>query len=210
MSHPKFLVVEGKHERFTIPEIIEKAGVPWVKPWPVHLHDADGIGNILGAGIIEAWVKAPGRQAVGIVVDADADPAARWQSLVDHCAAFITLPSTPGPVAETITIAGRQVAFGVWMMPDCTRAGMFEDLLIPLFRPAAAPLHQHVVGFVDQGKALGAGFKADHRSKAILASWIALEEPGQAAWRHDVLGKMVLDDASLSGFVTWFRTLFSV
>lgn len=207
---PKFLVVEGKHEQYTIPEILEQAGVPWNKPWPVHMHNADGVDNILKAGVIDAWVKAPQRTAVGIIVDADADPAARWQSLVDRCAPVVALPPAPAPVIDVITVAGRDVAFGVWMMPNCKDAGMMEDLLIPLFQPGAAKLHQHVTNFVDHGKTLGAGFKDGYRSKALLASWIALEEPGVAAWRHDVLGKMRLTDPSLTPFVAWLKALFSL
>lgn len=81
-KHPRILVVEGKAERWVFPQLLELAGVDWPKGnEPVWIEEQDGIGNILAPDFIETTLKASGVTAVGIVVDADADPASRWKQL---------------------------------------------------------------------------------------------------------------------------------
>ena len=47
----------------------------------MHIEEQDGIANILAPAFIETTLKASGVTVVGIVVDANGDPASRWEQV---------------------------------------------------------------------------------------------------------------------------------
>lgn len=73
--------------------------------------------------------------ALGIVVDADLDLTARWQSLANKLKdlKYQDVPDLP-KAAGTICEGQGLPKIGVWLMPDNTLPGMLEDfvkLLVP-------------------------------------------------------------------------------
>lgn len=109
-THPRILIVEGKDELRVLPEMLELAGIPWPKgAEPVRIEEQDGVANILAPAFIETTLKASGVKAVGIVVDANGDPAARWEALrVRLATIFATFP-TELPLTGVIHEVGRQL-----------------------------------------------------------------------------------------------------
>ena len=79
-------MVEGDEDKRVLPWLIERAGVSWgSKKEPVVIIEAlDGAENLLAAGVIETYLKQSGLSALGVIVDADEDAAARWQSILAH------------------------------------------------------------------------------------------------------------------------------
>jgi hypothetical protein len=70
--HSRVLLIEGKDETFTLPELLEKAGVDWPakkEDAPVWIEKYDGIEVLLELGAIDAQLSASGRDVVGIVID---------------------------------------------------------------------------------------------------------------------------------------------
>lgn len=132
-TYPRVLIVEGKDELRVLPELLELAGIPWPKGnEPVRIEEQDGIGNILEPGFIETTLKASGVTAVGIVVDANGDPASRWEKLRSRLA--VSYPEFPLelPATGVIHQVTDKPRVGVWVMPDNVRAGMLETLLLAL------------------------------------------------------------------------------
>lgn len=61
--------------------LMEHNGVMWPEPPPVFIKDFGGVDEILKPGVVEAEFKESRLEALGIVVDADRDAAARWGQL---------------------------------------------------------------------------------------------------------------------------------
>ena len=86
--HPRLLLVEGREDKFVIPQFMEKF-IPWgesnePQKWPVLIKDFDGIEPLLKPGAIEVELKSPGLKALGVMVDANSDPVSRFRSIRDR------------------------------------------------------------------------------------------------------------------------------
>jgi hypothetical protein len=208
--HPKILLVEGKDERWVLPELLELAGIAWPKGnEPVHIEEQDGVAKLLAPAVIEATLKASGVTAVGIVVDANGDPGARWQQLRARLA-----PLFPGfplelPATGTIHATAGQPRIGVWLMPDNVRAGMLETLLLAL-RGGDEALHTHASAATDQARTLGAPFREAHRAKAELHAWLAWQDPPGQQLHSAVRARQLPPAPVTHGFVAWFKQLFGL
>jgi hypothetical protein len=76
---PRVLLVEGKDEQRLLPELLELGGIEWPdRSPPIWIEEKDGVEKVLEDGSIEAEFQASGLQSLGIVVDANGDPEARW------------------------------------------------------------------------------------------------------------------------------------
>jgi hypothetical protein len=210
-TYPRVLVVEGKDELRVLPELLELAGIPWRRgAEPVRIEEQDGISNILAPGFLEATVKASGVTAVGILVDANGDPASRWKQVRDRLAA--TYPGFPVELAAAGAIheAAEKPRIGVWIMPDNVRAGMLETLLLAL-RIGDAALHDHARDATQQARVLGAPFRDLHRAKAELHAWLAWQDPPGRQLHDAVRGRALPPRPQVTdAFVAWFRRLFEL
>jgi uncharacterized protein DUF3226 len=203
--------VEGKDELRVLPELLELAGIRWPKGnEPVRLEEQDGIGNILAPGFIETTLKASGVTAVGIIVDANGDPAHRWERLRARLVA--SYPGLPVelPATGAIHAVADKPRIGVWIMPDNLRTGMLETLLLAL-RVGDQALHDHARNATSQARALGAPFRDNHREKAELHAWLAWQDPPGRQLHDAVRARHLLPAPPLiDPFVGWFRQLFEV
>lgn len=210
-THPRVLLVEGKDELRVLPELLELAGIPWPKgAEPVRIEEQDGIANILAPAFIETALKASGVTMVGIVVDANGDPASRWEKVRARLATI--RPGFPAelPPAGVIHEVADKPRVGVWLMPDNVRAGMLETLLLAL-RAGDPVLHDHARDATAQARAFGAPFRDVHLEKAELHAWLAWQDP-PGRQLHDAVRARELPPAPsvTAPFVAWFRQLFDV
>lgn len=100
-SHKNVLMVEGRQDKFVIPELIEANGVNWgtrKKP-VVFIRDYDGYTKLVNPLEISTALKDSGLEALGIMVDADEYPDQRWQSLRNAC--LKSIPDLPVELPET-------------------------------------------------------------------------------------------------------------
>jgi hypothetical protein len=121
-TYPRVLIVEGKNEQRVFPYLLESAGIPWPDDdRPVKIEEQDGISNIVAPGFIETTLKASGVTAVGIVVDANGDPARRWERLRARLVA--SYPDFPVelPATGAVHAIADKPRIGVWVMPDNVR-----------------------------------------------------------------------------------------
>ncbi len=210
-TFPRVLIVEGNDEKRLLPELLELAGIPWPKgDEPVNIEQQDGIENILAAGFIETTLKASGVTAVGIVVDANGDPQARWEQVRRRL--VVSYPAFPADLVPSGIIheVPDKPCVGFWLMPDNVRAGMLETLLLAL-RTGDPVLHGHARDATSQARTLGAPFRDAHREKAELHAWLAWQDP-PGRQLHDAVRAKELPPAPpvTDAFVAWFRRLFGL
>lgn len=215
--HPRLLLVEGADELRVIPQLVEKAGIPWggrnePDRWPAKIVDFDGVENMLLPGEIGAQLNSPGLVALGIVADADNDAAGRW--------ADIRRQAEPafGPLPEDLPAGGLVISnaaglrFGVWLMPDCGPPGMLETFLATCVPDPTGGLWPFVVAHCDTAKSdHSAPYLVAHIDKARIHAWLALQDPpGQQL--HAAVMQNILRPGSPEAdrFVRWFRDLFQV
>lgn len=206
------LLVEGKDDLRLVPELIEKAGVRWGPPRNevVRVHETDGYSNMTVQ--FSSQLKNAGLLRIGVLVDANTDPSARWQSLSTMVAAECTLPKQPpaGGFVEPVTASGKRL--GVWMMPDNASLGMMETFLLAL-RPASNPaLLTHAERAVEDAlQTHKAPFSPLHRDKALIHTWLAWQDP-PGRQLHDAVKQAMLDPTLpyAAPFIAWFKLLYEL
>jgi hypothetical protein len=212
--HPKKLLVEGKEDLRTLPELLELAGIPWPpkkEDAPVWIEDYDGIEDLLERGAIEAQLKESGTEAVGVLVDADTSPGARWERIRRRLEErFPSLPKTLSAEGLVHEEAGSP-RIGVWIMPDNVSAGMLETMLLGLRHDASEALKAHVRSSMQQACGLGAPLQPAHHDKGELHTWLAWQEPPGLQLHMAVKAKLLRPtDEAVAPFVRWFKALFEL
>lgn len=206
MSVPFQLLVEGSDDFHVIKNLIARE-LPDIKLQNSRTHEIHysddtspggwGIENLTKQ--IRLRMKDPDTRALAVVLDADVDPAARWDSLRGQ---IPTLPNSP-TAGGTIINAGS-TSFGVWVMPDNNLTGALEDFLVHLV-PAGDRLWPRANEYVTGIPAADCKFGAK-AAKAKLHAWLAVQEkPGRPL--GVAVTSRVLDTThpSARSFLDWLR-----
>lgn len=205
--------MEGATDKHVIPYLMEANGVIWPGPpnHPVEIEWWGSVDEFLRPEAINNAVKVPGREAVGVVVDANGDAAARWDELKTRCdSEFAGLPDRiPAEGLHRVHSLGTR--FGVWIMPDNRFEGMLEDLLARLVPDDAGALYEMARNCVATARSHDAPFKDVHERKAEMYTWLAWQDP-PGLRLHEAVKHRVLDPTRPESrpFVDWFRRLFDV
>ena len=218
-SSPKLLLVEGIDDKHVVWHICNNASASFSaarkdEDMTVTPKDQENTFLISERGnrrqVIDAIrqeVEVPGRQAVGVVIDADADPKSLWQELTNvFSRTNVLLPPVPDPAGTIIPEQPGQPRIGIWIMPDNQSIGELEDFVLKMIPSDDAALLE-AQSFIDKisdgGKILPN--KAD---KAKLHAWLSTRrEPGR-------MGAAIGDgDLETSGdlcqdFMKWLQRLF--
>ena len=117
----KVLLVEGQDDKHVIRHLCARR-----QPIPnFEVLDKGGVHDLLSS--IGPETKAPGRNVLGIVVDANDDLGSRWTAVADRLRqAKINPPDRPEP-SGTIIPGRPQV--GIWLMPNNLSSGELEDFV---------------------------------------------------------------------------------
>lgn len=193
------LLVEGPNDKHVVRHIrLRHAGAP-----SFCILEKDGVDNLLAA--VDREFRVPGRQSLGILIDANDDVAARWAALQDRLARVkVDLPGSPDP---TGTIIESRPRVGVWLMPDNTAPGELEDFVIQMIpaRDAVWPLSQD---YIDGIPCAERKFSGKKQPRAQLYAWLAAREDprrmGEAIRTRD----LAVDGPLCQTFVAWLRKLF--
>ncbi len=170
-----------------------------------------GIDELLRPGSIRAELGQRNLQRLGILLDADDQPAERWQRLRAECAALsLDLPATPPPEGAIVR-SQEGKSLGIWLMPDNQSRGMLETFLAYLVPDEGSALWAYVQEAITEARHRGAPYRDAHRDKAEIHTWLAWQDPPGSQLHHAVLQKM-LDPQSerAKTFVTWFRRLYEL
>ena len=174
----KVLMVEGTDDEHVLKHICGSYGIPHLDKVEPH----EGVDHLLESIPIELSLNPEDGDVVGVVIDADADLGARWQSLRDIFtqAGYPNVPAQPDPngtilAAPDGTLLPRA---GVWLMPDNKTPGILEDFLRFLVPDRQSALFAHAersVATVPERL-----FSQNDTPKAVIHTWLAWqEEPGR-------------------------------
>lgn len=198
------LLVEGNDDQHVLWALCEK--------FAIHQNfdviNGDGIDNLFAQ--IPVRFKQSGIETIGIIIDADTDLAGRWQTLTQiFCSLGIYLPDTI-PSAGYISSADTMLRIGIWIMPNNKLDGMLEDFIAFLVPPTDTlmPIIAEHIDAIEH-KQLNK-YKLIHRSKAIIHSWLSIQEvPGTPLGLSITKKYLAADDSTCASFIDWIKTLYS-
>ena len=212
-NYSRVLLVEGKYDRFVIPELMEANGVNWGtrKKTIVFLRDYEGYQNLVDPEVISTELQASGLSALGIMIDADDNPTGRWQSVRN--ASLKSIPDLPETLPEDglIQTTPTGIRFGIWIMPDNKMRGMLETFLIYMIPTDSATLWQFAQAVTQEAKSQGAVFTDSHLDKANIYTWLAWQNP-PGRQLHQAIMEHILhpNHPNAQKFVIWFKTLYGL
>ena len=119
----RVLLVEGQNDRHVAEHVYWKSFDS--KP-PFAVLDKGGFSRLRDA--IGPELKAPDREVVGIIADANDDLTARWTAVTDRLRTARPGIETGDP-APGGTIVGSAPRVGIWLWPDNESGGELEDFI---------------------------------------------------------------------------------
>lgn len=199
-----YLLVEGNDDEHVLYSLLTHHQIPE----RFKIRNKQGIDKLLES--LDVELKRSGLDRLGIIVDADIDLPARWQSLRSILSASgYNVPLTPG-LNGTIIKQVDQPTVGVWVMPNNNLPGMLEDFasfLIPsddILWPLSDSVVQQVV-------AQERRFPESHLMKARIHSWLAWQkEPGMPLGLAITSRYLDADASHAQQLVAWIRQLFDL
>lgn len=196
----KVLFVEGQDDRHVVRHLRDR-NLPALS---FAIQDKGGVDALLES--VGPEIKAPGRAAVGFVLDANDNPDSRWRAVADRIRkADILLPQAP---RRGGTIMKGLPRVGVWLMPDNRSAGELEDFvqkMIPKDDPVWELARQYIGKIPEEAQK----FLPKKQSRAELHAWLATRENpglmGSAIGRGD----LKTDGDLCAAFLAWLKVLFA-
>ena len=163
----------------------------------------EGSDQLLKAIPVE--MKVSGRRAVGILMDANDNPEARWQAIAARLnAEEVALPEAPVQGGAVIHADPR---IGIWLMPDNQSGGELEDFVVQLL-PQGDPVWPLAGQFIDGIPEEHRKFPQQKKVRARLHAWLATrQEPMKmgTAIRAESLDPHA---QIATHFVNWLAALF--
>ena len=153
-------------------------------------------------------ILAPGRKAVGILVDANDDLDARWDAVAHRLREEnIEVPRTPEPTGTLIEGTSRIPRVGIWLMPNNTSPGELENFVSEMI-PDDDPVWPRSQCYIDGIPEDDREFKKKKIMRAKVHAWLATRgEPrkmGGAIYAQDLR----VDGPLSTTFANWLRQLF--
>ena len=165
--------------------------------------DKEGIEVLLEA--IGSEIQAPGRKAVGILVDANDDLDARWNTVAKRLREEnIEVPSNP---ELTGTIIDSTPRVGIWLMPNNTSPGELENFVSEMI-PADDPVWPLSEDYIDGIPEADRKFTEKKILRAKLYAWLATREDPRQMGAAIGARDLHVDRPLSTTFANWLRQLF--
>lgn len=196
------MLVEGNDDFNVVWRIAEIRSIP-----QFHIYEAGGIDNLLAR--IDLQSRVPGRRALGILVDANDNPTARWQAISHRLAPLgITLPQNPDPAGTIIPAQNDLPRIGVWLWPDNRNPGELEDFIISLI-PQNDPIWPLSEEYIDAILARHLNkFTPGKKSRAQVHAWLAVREDPRRMGQAIQYGDLNPNAPPFAAFANWLTRLF--
>ena len=199
----QLLLVEGPDDQHVVRHLWERGHG---QALPFHISSRGGVTGVVDS--IRDEVRVSGRQALGILVDANNNPTTRWQSISDRLASVgIQTPAAPHPNGTIIDATGDMPRVGIWLMPDNQSLGELEDFVAQMIpdNDPVWPLSQDYIGCIPEEHR---EFAENKTSTAEVYAWLATrEDPRQMG---AAIGARDLDIGGdlCTSFTDWLGRLF--
>lgn len=193
------LLVEGPDDKHVVRHLSDRfAEMP-----EFCVSHKEGIDTLLGDIGLE--LQAPGRAALGIVVDANDDLDARWRAVSDRLRKEgIEAPGCPGPDGTIINGSPR---VGIWLMSDNQSSGELEDFVTQMI-PEDDPIWPRSQRYIDDIPEGDRKFSAKKTQRARIHAWLATREDPRWMGFAIGAGDLRVDGALSTTFAEWLRRLF--
>ncbi len=207
MAGRKILLVEGSDDEHVLKHICGNRGVPHLDEVRTH----GGVETLLESIPVRLRLSQDG-DIVGVVIDADTDVKARWESLRDRLinVGYQSVPADPTPDGTIVDPPAQTLLprVGVWIMPDNQTNGILENFLRFLV-PQECTLFRHVLSSVATIPAADRRFGPLAEPKAIIHTWLAWqEEPGKPLGTAITARFLDPNVAHVDVLVSWLNRLF--
>ena len=197
----RVLLVEGQDDKHVVEHLYRKR---FESAPPFEVLDKHGYQPLCDA--IGPVLKAPDREVVGVIVDANDDLRSRWAAITDRLRRACPDIEIGDPSPEG-TIAGNGPRVGLWLWPDNESSGEIEDFvagMIPGDDPIW-PLSRRYIEGIPVGQR---PFSEGKTARAEIHAWLAVrKEPRRmgAAFRT---GDLKVDGPLATRFASWLENLF--
>ncbi len=178
---------------------------------PVQIVKGGGVNAILKAGYLTAQFKVRYLKRLGVILDSDGSPEARFKSVKSLLSSI--MPDFPAVLDSNGLITSDQNGkkFGLWVMPDNVENGTLETFLKHLVPSHSRELWELAASSTNESRAKGASYKDSQKEKAELHTWLSWHDaPGQGPGRALTNRVLHPDSSYAESFVKWFRTLYEV
>lgn len=203
----KTLLVEGKDDQHVIYAIRDIYEIP---KNAFTIEELGGIENVLKK-TDSTLIDGSSDICLGIVIDADEDLNARWQSVssILERAGYNNLPASPDKNG-TIFTQEFLPTFGVWIMPDNEIETGYLETFLTYLVPENDQCWKHAKNSV-AALAEKPFVKeiADHTTKAEIHTFLAWQaEPGKPFGQAITAKYLQADNPNCEKFVEWLKRLF--
>lgn len=206
-DHPtSLLLVEGKNDLHVISSLCNQFNIPEC----FSIKDCESVEKLEAQ--IPVQFKAS-KSILGIIVDADTDLQARWDSVksILQDIGFVVVEKTLPEDGLIISDSDGIRRVGVWIMPNNNLNGMLEDF-ITFFVPKDDQLLAIVDNTLNDIERNGLNkYSLTHKSKARIHSWLSLQEdPGSPLGQGITKRYLTTDEATCQKLMNWITNLFCV
>ena len=200
----RVLLVEGQDDKHVVLHLCRRnESMP-----AFFISDKDGIDPLLDS--ISPEIKVSGRKSLGILVDANDEPANRWKAVRSRLQKFdLYLPEEPdldGTILFAVSPAVPRL--GIWLWPDNQCPGELEDFVQTMI-PSKDPVWPRSEEYIDRIPEPDRKFPPGKEMKAKIYAWLATTET--SGRMGTAIGAQMLDvDGPLAlKFADWLRRLFA-
>lgn len=197
----RVLLVEGRGDRHVVDHICRRS-----QPVPdFQIKEKGGIDRLLASISVE--LKAPGRQAVGIIVDANDDIEARWSAVKDRVSRAGIALGDRDPNGTVVRGGPPGPDVGVWIMPDNRSPGELEDFIAEMIPEddSVWPLsHLYIDGIPAEGRL----FSLKKAPRAKVHAWLAARERPRPMGLAIGAGDLEVGGGLCTQLAAWLRLLF--
>ncbi len=198
-SSERVLLVEGPDDLHVVDHIRRLS-----QPMPEFcISQKNGVDALIKSISLE--IKAPGRRAVGILVDADDEVASCWQKVA--CQIKKAGISPPDSAKPTGTIIEDWVRVGVWLMPDNVSPGELENFVADMI-PQSDKVWPLSKDYIKSIPADTRPFREGKLLRAKVHAWLATRSEPRKMGSAIRTGDLDIHTGNATRFVEWLRELF--
>lgn len=147
----------------------------------------------------------PGREALGIVVDANDNICKRWEAVADRLrGAGIDPPTRLDPAGAVIDGTPR---VGIWLMPDNASTGELEDFVAKMV-PSDDTVWPMSKGYIEGIPRPERKFREGKILRAQIHAWLAAREDPRQMGLAIKTEDLDIDGALCKRFAGWLKRLF--
>lgn len=199
----RMLLVEGPNDMHVVIHLLLQHGIKR------NFEIADKQGFPALRKSIYGEVNVSGREALGILADANGDITGRWQEISGRLArAGCTVPKTLSRSGNVFS-GPRGILVGVWLMPDNRSSGELEDFVHDLI-PANDPVLPRAKRYIDGIPEVERKFENGKLTRAYVHAWLAARKEPRPMGTAIKTGDLSHDAGAANSFVDWLRKLFGL